>query len=223
MDMAAIVFSAVLEEAGTPGTRQPVLVEFTRGLGFLRQYHWFRRFLLGRLLLVSVELAIPFYAIHAATLHDPSALNLSVFVCALSLGLVLAGPLWGRWMSTSSHRVMAGGAFLAAMAGVLTLIVDVVPSLHIPYIHAVVVMILALGRQGVIQARIYYLSVQAPASDRPLYIAVSDGLIGIWSILFVFPLGWAAHLHHILLPLTGLIVLNVVAAFYVGRALKIGA
>jgi hypothetical protein len=41
-------------------------------------------------------MAVPFYAVHAASLHDPTACNLSVFVVAMALGLVLSGPIWGR-------------------------------------------------------------------------------------------------------------------------------
>jgi hypothetical protein len=41
-------------------------------------------------------MAVPFYAVHAASLHDPTARNLSVVVVAMALGLVLSGPIWGR-------------------------------------------------------------------------------------------------------------------------------
>jgi len=45
---------------------------------------WLRRFILARTLFLSIELAVPFYAIHAATLHADSSNGLSTFVIASS-------------------------------------------------------------------------------------------------------------------------------------------
>ena len=72
-----VVFAyAGLSEPPSASRRKPItLAELSRGFRLIGSHRWFRRLLIGRALLLSVELAIPFYAIHAATLHDPTAQN----------------------------------------------------------------------------------------------------------------------------------------------------
>ena len=217
----ALILETVTEHASSPGISKSIFTALGQGVDAFRQHRWFRDFIQSRLLMTTVELAIPFYAIHATVVHDNSAQNLSVFICALSLGRVLSGPVWGPWLKTSCHLVAASGAVLAACAGLLTLVVDTLGYLRLPYIHAIVVLILALGRQGVVQARVYYLSVRAPTSERVLYISFSTGLMGLWGMLFAFPLGWVAHVSHASLPLMVLIGLNAITAIYVARSLRL--
>ena len=86
---------AALTEPPSRTVRKPItLAELSRGFRLIGSHPWFRRLLIGRALLLSVELAIPFYAIHAATLHDPTAQNLSVFVVASGIGVISSGLLW---------------------------------------------------------------------------------------------------------------------------------
>ena len=53
---------------------------------------WFRSYVIARCLLVSVELAMPFYAIHAAALHSHKQVSLSIFVVATGIAVVIGGP-----------------------------------------------------------------------------------------------------------------------------------
>ena len=60
----------------------------------IRQVAWFRRFLVARCLFLSVGLATPFYAIHAAGLHRDEQGTLGLFVLATGLGLIVGAVIW---------------------------------------------------------------------------------------------------------------------------------
>ncbi|MGH6915959.1 MAG: MFS transporter, partial [Geminicoccales bacterium] len=179
---------------------------------------WFARFLVLRALLLSIELAIPFYAIHAASLHAPSAQNLSAFVVAISLGLVLSGPIWGRLTDRHGALVTAAAALLAAGAGVLVLVLDQVGDPNAPFFHASLFLPLSLARAGVVLARTRLLSVNAPAADRPAMIGLSNALLACVAVVVALLVGAAGHLHDIRTPLVILILFNIAAALYARRA-----
>ena len=96
--------------------RRPIVAELKRGFALIGQYLWFREFLVGRTLCLTIELAIPFYTIYVVTLNDPTAKNIAEFVFAVSFGMLLAGPVWGRLQHSHCHLVIALGAWLMALA-----------------------------------------------------------------------------------------------------------
>lgn len=185
----------------------------------LAQYPWYRRLQVTSMLLQSVEMAVPFYAVHAATLHDPTASNLSAFVVAMALGLVLSGPIWGRLLDRHNALVAVAGCLIAAAAGALVLIMDQMGDPTVPFYHAFLFLPLSLARQGVIQARMRYLSVKAPAGERPAMIALNNAALASAGIVVALILGAAGHLHDIRTPLVLLILANVATALYARRAL----
>jgi hypothetical protein len=187
------------------------------GVSLIAQHPWFGRHLVWRVLLLSVELAIPFYAIHAASLHDPSARDLSAFVIAIALGLVLSGPIWGRVIDRHNALVGTAGAWLAAAAGVLVLVTDLLGYLAAPFWHAFLFLPLSFARQGVIQARNRHLSVKAPSACLATMAGFSNALVACAGIVVALIVGAAGHVHDIRTPLVILIVCNVAAALYARR------
>ena len=209
---------AALDEPASPMVHKPfTLTELSRGFGLIRAYPWFRRLLIGRALLLSAELAIPFYAIHAATIHDPTAQNTTVFVLASGIGVISSGLLWAN--STNRAR-MAAGALFALVAGVLTLLIDAIEDWQIAYFHAFVFVLLTLAEQGSVQGQINYLIDHASATDRPTLIATGNAFMRILGIGVALVLGAAGHLHDIRTPLVVLMVFNVAAAVYALHAFK---
>ncbi len=206
-----LAYGALSEEPSLPIRRPFTVAELRRGFGLVRAYPWLRRLLISNALLLSVTLAIPFYAIHAATLHDPTAQNLTVFVTATGIGLILSGPLWAPW---SNRGRIVGGALLALLAGALTLAVDAVEQWQIAYFHAFVFALLTLGEQGVIQGQITYMADHAPADDRPTLIGTSNSMMWTLGMGVALVLGAVGHLHHILTPLVVLMAFNAMAAIY---------
>ena len=216
--IGVVLAYAELTEPPSRTVRKPItLAELSHGFRLIGSHPWFRRLLIGRALLLSVELAIPFYAIHAATLHDPTAQNLTVFVVASGIGVISSGLLWAN-MSNSARMVR--GALCALLAGVLTLVIDAIEDWQIPYFHALVFTLLTLGGEGTIQGETTYMVDHAPADDRPALIATGNAVTWTLSIGVALLLGAAGHLHDIRTPLVVLMAFNVGAMLYVLTALR---
>lgn len=215
--VGSLAYFGVRELPEAVGERRPILVELRRGFALVRRHLWFEEFLVGRTLFLTIELAIPFYAIYVATLDDPSASNITVLIFAVSLGLLLGGPIWGRLQHRHCHLVMSLGAWLMAIAGLITLVIDQMVQVHIPYFHAGIFTLLALARQGIIQGRVYYLSTHTPEDDRAIYISISDAMMGALGVCIALALGWAVQLTNIFNPLLGLIALNMTAAVFASQ------
>lgn len=209
---------AIQEQPSEPAAVSGGILEVRRGLSLFAQYPWLRRFVVWRVLLLSVELAVPFYAIHAASVHEPTASRLSAFVVALSLGLLLSGPLWGRIIDRHNALVGVLGSLLAAAAGVLVLATDVLGLAGVPFWHASLFLPLAFAREGVIEARNRLISIRAPAQIRPLMMGFNNALLACASIVVALIIGVAGHLYDIHAPLVILILVNLAAALYVPRA-----
>ena len=216
--LGVVLAYAGLSEPPSRPTRKPItLTELSRGFQLIGNHPWFRRLLIGRALLLSVELAIPFYAIHAATLHDPTAQNLTVFVVASGIGVIAGGLLWaGR----SNSARMVGGAQCALIAGALTFVIDAVEDWQVPYFHALVFTLLTLAEQGAIQGEATYMMDHAPAQDRPALIATGNALMWTLAMGVALLLGAAGHLHDIRTPLAILMAFNAAAMLYVPAALR---
>ena len=214
------LYAGIAEAPKPPRQRASPVRELSRGIALARAERWFGEFLLGRLWLLSVELAIPFYAIHVALLDDPTASDLVVIVFALSAGLLLGGPVWSRAVPRNCRVAMAAGALLVAFAGVLTLLVDEVLQARIPYFHVATFALLSFGQQGVIQARIFYLGERTPADDRPIYVSISESSMGACGVGVALALGFAAQFTSVFNPLLCLIALNAVAAVFVLQVLQ---
>jgi len=214
---AGIIYFGIAE-APKP-LREPTspLKELRRGLALIRSEPWFADFLIGRTWLLTVELAIPFYTIHVARLKDPTAGNLVMLVFAISAGLLIGGPVWGRIVPKNCQRAMTVGALLVALAGVLTLLIDEVLKVQIPYFHVATFTLLSFGRQGVVQARTHFLAEQTPKDDRPIYISIGESIMGVCSVGIALALGFAAQFTTIFNPLLCLIALNMTAAVYAAQ------
>jgi len=217
---AAAAYGAVREQPSPPPDPGASAISLRSGRALVARHPWYARQLIAGVLMQSVEMAVPFYAVHAASLHDPSARNLSAFVVAMALGLVLSGPIWGRLNDRHNALVAVAGCLLAAATGVLVLSMDMMGDQALPFYHAFLFLPLSLARQGAIQARLRHLSVKATASDRPTMVAFNNALLAFAGICVALVLGAAGHLHDIRTPLALLILANIAAALYARRAFR---
>lgn len=176
---AALLFAAIEEEDGATGGGRNALQEARAGYKLLREVPGFRRFIVARALLLSITLSVPFYALDAKALTDNRTSSLGIFVIAASLAQVLSSPFWGRFSDRSSRTVMMLGGGLAAGAGTLALVFG---SLPVPwqntYFYAFIFLLIGFARAGVRLGRKTYLVDGAPADERPLYVALSNTIIG---------------------------------------------
>ena len=183
------------------------------GVDEVAQKPWFRRFVITRCLLVTVGLAMPFYAVHAASLHAHKHASLSIFIVATSIAVIAGGPLW-RWMGRTSERyVMTLGTAFTASAGAWALIIHLTPSLQDPVLHSLVFALVALGSEGVYGAATVYLVNATPDDKRPYYVAVSNAMAGVVGVVLAFLFGAMAHLHGVVWPVVLIVGLNVLAGF----------
>jgi hypothetical protein len=165
-------------EGATEGSRNPIQ-EARAGLKLLRAVPGFRKFVVSRGVLLTIELSLPFYALFAHRSTGGGASDLGVFVIAASASQVLSSPLWGRLADQSSRMVMILSSGLAASAGILAIILGNLPGLStIAIALAIPVLMLGFAIAGVRLGRKTYLVDDSPEIQRPLYVAVSNTITG---------------------------------------------
>lgn len=178
------LIAGIREEPGATGERRNVLQEARAGWRLLLEVSGFRRFVLARSALLGVELSLPYFALYARRLTDGGSGELGVFVMAASLAQVLSSPVWGRLSDRTSRWVMVWSAGLAAVGGVLALMIGAAPTLsENPYALAVPVLLVGFAISGVRLGRKTYLVDGAPSLERPLYAALSNTVVGTLTLL----------------------------------------
>lgn len=219
---AAVLILFVHESAkSTMGqTRSPAgnfLLELRSGFKIAFALPWFKSFVLIRAFFLSVELAMPFYSIHAAALHSNSTTGLTLFVIGSSLGLVIGGLLWSRIASNSFSRLFILSAAVAFGAGALALLIEVQTVLQSPLIYAPVFVLIGLAAQGAKIGRSVYLSSKSSNEQRPFCISVSNVITGLLSVAIGLIIGVVAMYKGVAAPIIVIMGLNVIAAILVRR------
>ena len=224
--LAAVAMSAVREPPKVEGAPEHPEVAQARksDLSGLRESFtialalpWFRRFLVARTLFLSIELAMPFYAIHAAIMHADKRNGLSTFVIASCVGLVVGWLVWPRVAKRSIKLVLASSCVFACLAGLLALALARWPLLQSPHPYSVVIALVAFAAQGISTGRTVFLIGATDDGNRSYCIAVANVLTGVFAIVMAAALGVAAHVQDIRWPIWIMVLLNVGAALYVAR------
>lgn len=180
---AALLFAAVEERPGaTEGGRSP-WCELLGGLAICRHVPGYRRYLVTRGFLLSVELAMPFYALHGREVFGGQVAALGVFIVTVGLASVVSSPFWGYFSDRSSRTVLALSGLLAALAGCLALAIAAAPEGgQSTWAYTGVFMLLGIAEAGVRLGRKTYLVDAAPTHDRPLYVAFGNTGIGLLAL-----------------------------------------
>ncbi len=178
--LAALLFALISEAPGAQEGGKNTLAEARRGLALAGRVPAYRTFLWARGLLLSVELAMPFFVLHAQAVYGEALSNLALFVLAVGLANVLSSPFWGPFSDRSAAAVLGVAGLVGALAGGLALALALVPALADlpPASYALVFLLLGLAEAGVRLGRKTYLVDAAPSDDRPLYVAFSNTAIG---------------------------------------------
>lgn len=178
---------------------------------------WFKRFLIARTLYLSIELAIPFFSIHAASFHGNSISGLNAFVIAASVGLMIGGFIWPRIGKRSVGRIMTLAAGLTCIGGLMAIAIELRLISQSILCYAIVFVLVSLGAQGVKNGRTLYLLGMTTDEERPFCIAVANVTIGMVAIVFGALLGALASLKGVSWVIFALIILNLLAALYTLR------
>ena len=179
--LAMAFFAAIREQPGATEGGGNALTVALDSLSLLWKDEPFRRFVIVRLLLLSVALAPPFYILLAQSYTNAGAEGLGWLIVAAGLGASLSSPFWGRMGDRSSRRVMtltAAGQGLLALGVFLAVELDIA-ALSSPWSWAGVLLLLTMLHSGVRLGRKVYLVDMATVETRAAYVAVSNTVVGL--------------------------------------------
>ncbi len=214
--MFRLVLTKSPEEDGEPEVaeeKESFFSQVSHGWSLALQYAWFRRFLVARLFFLSVELATPFYTIHAATFHLSTPHILTIFVTATSAGRALGAVLWRRVVRKSIRHTIAGASLIACLSALMAIGFDLFGLASNPWVYAATIFFLSFGIGGETEGRYLYLLSMSSDTNRPYMVALADAVAGIGGIAFAAVLGLVAQIQSVLIPLTVLAVLNAISVY----------
>ena len=212
-----------LAQAGSQRQDKPAPGGGVVGGGMLAQLKvalrrpWFRRFLTARVLFLSILFSMPFYALHGAALHAQDHRSLSVLLIATSVGYVAGGVLWRRVIEVSLSTVLICAPLVACAAGVLAVVIDMVPAAQNLWLHSVVFVLVSMATQGISNAQSLYLVGFTTDDQRPYYLAMSNAVVAAIGAVVSFGFGVLAHIQGVIWPIWFIIGLNVLAGLYATR------
>lgn len=181
--LGGLIVTMVYEIPSEPGEARSMLHEARAGWVHLRQEVGFRRFVITRIFLLTITLSIPYFSLYGRDLTGAQVGNLGVFVIAIALAEIISSPVWGRFADRSSQSVMLVGSGLAALAGGLAVAFPLAPEgWQTATLFGVIILLLGFGRAGVRLGRKTYLVDGAPVDERPLYAAISNTVLGIFTL-----------------------------------------
>lgn len=201
-------FAAIEEQPGATSGGRSMLREVRAGMDLLRAVPGYRAFLAARVALLSVEVGMPFFTLHAAALTGGAATDLTTLVLAVGAAQVVASPFWGLWSDRASEKVMAAAGGLAAFAGLLAVGLDLAGGALPAWLYAPVFVVLGMAEAGARLGRKTYLADGMPSDERPLYVAFSNSVAG----LLALGAGLLGSMVDLTGPLAGIIAIAALAA-----------
>lgn len=185
--LAAMLFAQIREVPGATEGGRNALGEARRGLALWREVSAYRRYLIARGLLVTVEIAAPFYALYARELFGGALSALGVYILAVGLGNALASPVQGRFADHSARQTMIVTGLSAAVLALLALLLgEPTAGVHSPWVFALVFVGLGIVESGARIGRKTWLVDAVDAAERPVYVAFANTAMG------VITLAWGA-------------------------------
>ncbi len=137
----------------------------------------------ARSFLLSVMLVIPFYAIFAREITGTQISGLGLFVIANSLAMLLSSYFWGRFADSSSRLVMASGGIAGIIACAMALSFPLLDeSFHTSAAFSAIFFVAGFAHAGIRLGRKTWLVDAAPEIERPLYVSVSNTVVGIITV-----------------------------------------
>lgn len=216
---AGIAALACLHERRV-GTRAAPAQPRVRRVGIFEalKIPWLRRLALAAVVFFGAELAIPFYVIHAATIHAPTLKNALTVVAALGVGHLIGGPLWNLFRKQLPWVVSLSASVIAVACGIAVLIVDDLMSSSLLYLHFVALIFVSIARIGSSRARRMILLNAVPNREGAPLVGTLQGMTSVIFIVGALILGSVADLRDTTWPLMILVALNLLAVVYAATA-----
>lgn len=215
---AFLSFNAITEPAGATEGGGNAFDEAIRSLRILIDDKTFQRYVISRILLLSVALVIPFYVILIQQQLEGQLTLLGWLIIANGLASSLSAPLIGKMADHNSRNVMAGAAMLAGIVGMVTWYVS---SQHADWIMGntgvvIVFFLITLSHGAVRLGRKVYLVDMANNDNRAQYVAVSNTVIGV-AMLLGGVIGIIADVFNVQTVILLLSMIALIASTYIRR------
>ncbi|MDQ2069691.1 MFS transporter [Natronospira bacteriovora] len=181
--LAAGLFLMIKETPGATEGGRNAIQEAGNGIRLVKRLSAYRRYLLARALLLTVEVATPLFVLFGQGVVVGSAVGLGMFVIAVGVAQVIGSPFWGYFADASARRVLYWSALIAAAAGMVAIAIGLLPEgWRVAPLYAVVFVLIGLAEAGVRLGRKTWLVDAAPAADRPTWVAFSNTSIGLLTL-----------------------------------------
>ncbi len=174
---------------------------------------WYRRMILARVLLVSVEYGTAFYAIHAAERHASAAGALAIFAIATAAGVVVGGTI-SRYVLRKSERMglVIGGVF-GCIAALGALLGEVDPQWKAVWVYTATFFALSIGAISIYSARTAYFLACVAEEDRENGLAMTKIIMEPANTTFVVVMGALAQYQQPVAPIIVIALLGIAGVF----------
>ena len=160
--------------------------QFRRALDLPRRDKNYRRFLTMRLLLMAAEIATPFYIIYAKQALSVSVSMVGVYLTGATMAGFASTLLWGRISDRRGNKLLiilssSLGLFIPLIAMSIVPLADLLPGLRefTSGLFALVFIVSGGSKAGAMMGNMNFLLEIAPADDRPIYIGLTNTILGI--------------------------------------------
>ncbi len=160
--------------------------QFRRALDLPRRDKNYRRFLTMRLLLMAAEIATPFYIIYAKRALSVSVSMVGVYLTGATMAGFASTLLWGRISDRRGNKLLiilssSLGLFIPLIAMSIVPLADLLPGLRefTSGLFALVFIVSGGSKAGAMMGNMNFLLEIAPADDRPIYIGLTNTILGI--------------------------------------------
>lgn len=180
--IGVLSFSFVIEPS-EPGAIRTITFpeQLAAAKTLLRENGVYSRYLLTRIFLAISDIASPFYAIYATTILKVPLETVGVYIAIATTASVITNPIWSRVSDRRGNRVLFIGTSLGSVTMPILALTfgsfPTGPSLALPF--GLIFAFSGSARTAAnISAPSYLLDI-APAGERPLYLGVTNSILGI--------------------------------------------
>lgn len=215
--LGSLFFAKIKELDGATAGARNTFEELKAARGVWSKYPGFARFIIVRALLLSVQLATPFYVLFAREYSGQEISSLGFFIIASSLAAIVSSPFWGKFSDKSSRSVMIWGGVFGSFTAVFALSLIFLPeAFQNAYVYAAIFFFIGISQAGVRLGRKTYLVDAAPDKERPTFVALSNTLVGVL-IIAGGGLGLIADIFSIRILITTLLAITLLGTFWAYR------
>ena len=216
--ISVLSFNAIKEIPGATDGGGNAINDAINSFSLLKTDADFRRFIILRSLLLSSALMPPFLVIMVQENTEGSLSGLGWLIIANGLAGVTSGVIWGKLSDYSSRLAIIIGSLLAGITGFGLWAISLSDSVlsSSPTAYALFFFLIALAHGGVRLGRKVYLIDMSTESNRSLYVALSNTVIGI-VMLLAGSIGFVADIISVVNVVVMLASISLLSAVYASR------